>query len=375
MGIICKGRQCTLRYILLILSICLVTYLLTGSGSAEGFHNRLNHNMPRGAMSLDKMVDYLAAEDEFWNRLVNNPRLWAEKKASHASSQERHRKKRRMLKHYVKRGEDQERWDVVDRVVSSDLLSSDDEEMESNDNLLESFSSSSSSSTTTTTTTSTSSVSRPPKQRKPRKPNPTTPMHERCLKCRLYKYNEQCSLTMCKACCIASPSVCKYTHHKQAKVGARQPVVIASETTTPPPPILPVPNIKEQLEAIIQSKGEAFILYDRGTNSNRPRRIKPNAFSLGKEGELVHAYCYVAKDKRSFYLHHITRMEDHDWESINSIATPPPPVSISASSSTGNFISDFFAYYLIYNSRKITPSCFCGRLVEGNGYGPILACI
>lgn len=203
--------------------------------------------------------------------------------------------------------------------------------MESNDNT---------SSSSSTITTSTSSVSKPHKQQKLRKPNLNTPMHERCLKCRLYKFNNQCSLTMCKACCIASPSACKYTHHKQAKVGARQPIVIASETTTtpPPPPILPVPNIKEQLESIVQSKGEAFILYDRGTNSKCPRRIKPNAFSLGKEGELVHAYCYVAKDKRSFYLHHITRMED--WESINSIATPPPsPVLISAPSSAEKTIA------------------------------------
>lgn len=154
---------------------------------------------------------------------MNDPRLWNAKKRSHDASQERHQKKRRTLKHYVERGGNPERWDVVDRIIYSDLLSSDDEEMENNDKVLESFSSSSPSSSTTTTTTSTSSVSKPPKQRKPRKPNPTTPMHERCLKCRLYKYNEQCSLTMCKACCAASPAACKYTHHRQAKVGLVNP--------------------------------------------------------------------------------------------------------------------------------------------------------
>lgn len=35
-----------------------------GSASAEAFHKRLNHTMPRTALPLDKMVDYLAGEDE-----------------------------------------------------------------------------------------------------------------------------------------------------------------------------------------------------------------------------------------------------------------------------------------------------------------------
>lgn len=33
---------------------------------------------------------------------------------------------------------------------------------------------------------------------------------------------------------------------------------------------------------------------------------------------MVHAYCYIAKDKRSFYLHHIIRIDDHDWEATNA---------------------------------------------------------
>lgn len=136
------------------LLLSFLTYLLVGSGSAEGFHNRLNHNMPRNAMSLDKMVDYLAAEDEYWRRLVNDSRLWTEKKASHASSQDRHRRKRRMLSSYVERGNNEERSDAV---ISSDLLSSDgdNERIEDNTSDLESISSFSS---TTTTTTSSSSM-------------------------------------------------------------------------------------------------------------------------------------------------------------------------------------------------------------------------
>jgi hypothetical protein len=59
-----------------------------------------------------------------------------------------------------------------------------------------------------------------------------------------------------------------------------------------------------------------------------------------KEGELVHAYCYVAKDKRSFYLHHITRMEDHEWVSINSVATASQS-PVSATTPTGNPLYSF----------------------------------
>jgi hypothetical protein len=274
--------------------------------------------MPRGAMSLDKMVDYLAAE--YWRRLVNDPRLWAEKKTTHASSQDRHRRKRQMLKHYVERGGDPERSDAVDQFISSDLLSSDGDNERVEDDLDVDNSSTLSSSSTTTTTTSSE---QPRKKRRPRKPTPNTPMHERCLKCRLYAFNNDCSLTMCKACCVDSPAACKYTGHKRAKLGARQPLAESmppkTQSVPPLPPVtLLVPDIKERLEAIIREKGEAFISYERGNNSKRPRRIKPTSFSQGKEGELVHAYCYVAKDTRSFYLHHITKMEDHDWENINN---------------------------------------------------------
>lgn len=96
----------------------------TGSGSAEGFHNRLNHNM-----SLDKVVDYLASEDEYWRRLVNDPCLWTEEEEEDYArlvSGERHRRKHRMLKHYVERGNNPDRADTMDmRSISSDLLSSD----------------------------------------------------------------------------------------------------------------------------------------------------------------------------------------------------------------------------------------------------------
>jgi hypothetical protein len=142
---------------------------------------------------------------------------------------------------------------------------------------------------------------------------------------------------MCKSCCISSPVACKYTHHRQAKVGARQPITIASQTLVQGPPnttstttTLHVSGIKERLEAIIQAKRDVYISYDKGTNSKRPRKIKPNSFSPGKEGELVQAYCYIAKDKRSFYLHHIIKIDDYDWESSSNTndSIPPAPVSV-----------------------------------------------
>lgn len=223
-GLLMQGQTMHHQVFNTLIILFFFTYLFTGSGSAEGFHDRLNHNMPRNAMSLDKMVDYLAAEDEYWKRVVNDPRSWSAKKTSHSSSQERHRRKRQMLKHYVERGGDSERSDVVDQFISSDILSSDGDTERAEDDLDDDNSSTQPSSTTTTTTTTTTSSEKPRKKRRPRKPNPNTPMHERCLKCRLYAFNNDCSLTMCKACCADSPAACKYTGHKRAKLGARQPL-------------------------------------------------------------------------------------------------------------------------------------------------------
>jgi hypothetical protein len=56
--------------------------------------------MPRRALALDDMVEFLAQEDEFWDHRVHDPRLWKEKKGQYETSHERHREKRHRLSHY-----------------------------------------------------------------------------------------------------------------------------------------------------------------------------------------------------------------------------------------------------------------------------------
>jgi hypothetical protein len=87
--------------------------------------------MPQRVLALDDMVDFLAQEDEFWNRRVHNPRLWAEKKDQFEYSRERHTEKRRRLSHYYERKNRVDRsshslsvFDVCDDISS--LFSSDE---------------------------------------------------------------------------------------------------------------------------------------------------------------------------------------------------------------------------------------------------------
>jgi hypothetical protein len=80
-----------------------VSYIYVGSGSAEGFHSRLDKIMSRRVFALDDMVEFLTQEDEFWNRRIHNPCLWAEKKNQFETSRERHHEKRRRLSYYYER--------------------------------------------------------------------------------------------------------------------------------------------------------------------------------------------------------------------------------------------------------------------------------
>jgi hypothetical protein len=44
-----------------------------GSAACEGYNSRLDSIMPHKPFALDKMVDFLAGEDEYWCRVVNDP--------------------------------------------------------------------------------------------------------------------------------------------------------------------------------------------------------------------------------------------------------------------------------------------------------------
>jgi hypothetical protein len=77
------------------------SFFVLGSGVSEGFNRRLDSVMPRGALALDVMVDFLAEEDKCWMRTRTNPRLWDAKSRESEAAKQRQEKKRRRLSHYL----------------------------------------------------------------------------------------------------------------------------------------------------------------------------------------------------------------------------------------------------------------------------------
>lgn len=62
--------------------------------------------MPRSAMALDKLVDFLASEDEYWQQVVATADLWEKKKKRVAAAKEQYAKRRRGLAQYLERDSD-----------------------------------------------------------------------------------------------------------------------------------------------------------------------------------------------------------------------------------------------------------------------------
>jgi hypothetical protein len=333
-----------------------VSYIYVGSGSAEGFHSRLDKIIPRRVFALDDMVEFLAQEDEFWNRRVHNPRLWAEKKNQFKTSRERHYEKRRRLSYYYERKNRTDRSsqslilsDICEDI--SDLFISD-EETKTKDNkddgilsllllfyLLIPITDDAIDLVSESITTSTTSTwSQPPRAgiNKPNKSNLDSldnhltnpaPKHKKrtsiapervCPKCNQRKFNGDCSLHVCKPCCVASTERCSLPDHKRAKVGARKPYNRTTTATASQESATIDAGILEKINSAIAGKHSVWISYQ---DNNLPRKIIPHRFKEGSEGRLVettHIVINFATKKefnqsRSFFLHKITRTEDHDW--------------------------------------------------------------
>jgi hypothetical protein len=149
-----------------------------------------------------------------------------------------------------------------------------------------------------------------------------------CASCQRYKQiNKDCSLRMCKRCCIESPSYCKA--HKYSKTtGTPKPyehnsLAIAQKSSSPlgqqqqlDHQVLP--GVLEKVESAIRDRRSVYISYSAGTSGNQARRIDPQALKQGKEGLLVESHCHLANASRSFYLYKIRRIEDHEWTTPNT---------------------------------------------------------
>lgn len=270
--------------------------------------------MPRDVLPLDKMVDFLAEEDEYWCRLRNDPRSWTEKQKGTAAAKERHLKKRRRLSHYLDPNT------TVRRPSVSLTLSELEDEDEDEDDDVGDYT--------------------------PQEP-PTPPglfdvadtrqgdsltnadndsnepivygRKRLCPTCNRSKIiNKDCSLMVCKECCSESTQCCRVTHHKRSKPGAVKPYLQTSLATQ----AAPDGHVLEVVKSAIDNKREVYISYNGGTRGDHPRKITPRAFTSAKEGQLVESWCHNNKETRHFYLHKITRVEYHDW---SSDSVPPAP--------------------------------------------------
>lgn len=175
-----------------------------GSGAAEGFHNRLEQSMPRKILALDHMVDFLANEDKYWQRTLNDPRLWNEKKSDRDSAQEQHKRKRTTLKNYVDRSTKSDSSSMV-------TIASDGED----DGLILG--------TVDPLVLSLSTSSGKPPEKKRRRTRKLLQPHEVCPKCNENKRHQDCNLGFCKWCCCDSTERCTLTDHNRSNVGARKP--------------------------------------------------------------------------------------------------------------------------------------------------------
>jgi hypothetical protein len=249
--------------------------------------------MPRKPLALDKMVDFLAGEDEYWCRVVNDLRLWGDKKRDATASQVRHQDKRRRLSNYRQCNENTVHKSISDLVdlptrdAREDNVFSDDAKSPlheiSTEEIIErlGFISPDIAAKLTGkdyTPTTASSTTKDESTRK-----------QPCPGCKRTKMiNKYCKLHVCKTCCSESTAECTLTDHKRSKkIGAAKPY----EQTSLANSILS--GLLEKVQSAITAKKSLHISYGGGTRSDQLRKIDPKHLTQGKEGQLLESYCHL----------------------------------------------------------------------------------
>jgi hypothetical protein len=206
-------------------------------------------------MALDVMVDFLHDEAEYWRNVASDERMWGQRCKSAAAASCRHTQKRVRLAQYL-----------PDSSSSTDTHSDDDVEEDTQD------------SHASSKTRDASSLLSPWEQI-------TTGHNKRvCSNCTTSKIiNKDCTLGVCKRCCVASTSKCKLTAHKHRKATTLQPYV---ETLTSEP----AKRTKDVLVRVIEEKRSVYITYNRGSHGDMPRKVDPKLLKAGKTGQLVETY-------------------------------------------------------------------------------------
>ena len=93
--------------------------------------------------------------------------------------------------------------------------------------------------------------------------------------------NKDCSLGVCKKCCIASTHYCKITGHRRDKLGLSKPYLETLASSAPSDVLVNTVNMVR--EAIADNR-PVYISYKGGTlGSGHSRKITPKVMRQGKE--------------------------------------------------------------------------------------------
>jgi hypothetical protein len=214
-----------------------VTEALAGSASAEGYHRRLEEVMPNRSLPADKMIDFLADEDLYWERIVEDPQQWAAKKMQHRSAQTHNGKRQRTITTYLASNKlftasipAEQPFPDADKTntsTASDTVSfSDSEVIDLVDDTID-FSQTEAVSCSKSPARSVTPDESPEfpstfTARKSTYKRISVEPKDLCASCRRVKVNDACTLHMCKPCCIDSSAYCALTDHKRNKKAARQ---------------------------------------------------------------------------------------------------------------------------------------------------------
>lgn len=251
--------------------------------------------MPTVPLSIDKMVDWLAEEDKYWERTVSDPKLWATRKADTKKRQQRYLKKRLTLKGMVPR--ETNNATSSQPISISDMYDEDDLECCGIDTIKDEI----------TTSFPTTSAEKGTSKR-----TGTVALEKICPKCNSRKANDKCSNNTCKSCCIKTTDYCKLTNHRRSKATARPGY---SSSLVPPAPSQNIDSaIIAKIDEAIQYRKPVFVSYNAGTNSIAPRKITPIGWVAEKGGKFE-VLCHLTEVpmSKTFYASKVLRIEDNDW--------------------------------------------------------------
>jgi hypothetical protein len=286
--------------------------------------------MPNHTLPADKMVNFLASEDDYWQCIVGDPQQWMEKKKQHCTAQVHNQKRRHTITTYLalnkvfagtipldQSSPEKEQSSMPSTDTTSlpgmdivDLI--DNEEMDTTHPASPAPSITPESSLCPSPVVATFKSTTGGYKRTP------VDLNKLCMKCKQCKANNTCSQLSCKTCCAESTACCSLTDHTREKKGARQPystAFAAAPSTNTSVNWQAASELERRIREIIMAKKHVFIAYKSdGLCCN----IEPYGVEEGKEGHLVRVMDHTRNSKQSFYITKISYMEDASWQTTPS---------------------------------------------------------